>query len=162
MLDFETLYTRYAADVYRFALSLSGRRADAEDIVSETFIRVWTARDRVEIATVKGYLLAIARNLFLHDLRHGKRRAGLDEGVADPQPGPATRAEDQAELEAVLVLLQRLPEIDRAALLLRAQEDMPYEEIAAVLGLSLSAAKVKVHRARLKLAEWRTSSEVTR
>ena len=162
MLDFETLYTRYAADVYRFALSLSGRRADAEDIVSETLIRVWTARDRVEIATVKGYLLAIARNLFLHDLRRGKRRTRLDERVADPQPGPATRAEDQAELVAVLGHLQRLPETDRAALLLRAQEGMPYEEIAAVLGLSVSAAKVKVHRARLKLAEWRTSSEVTR
>jgi RNA polymerase sigma-70 factor, ECF subfamily len=162
MLDFETLYTRYAADVYRFALSLSGRRADAEDIVSETFIRVWTARDRVEIATVKGYLLAIARNLFLNDLRRGKRRAGLDERLPDAQPGPAVRAEDQAELDAVLALLQRLPEVDRAALLLRAQEDMPYDEIAAVLGLPVSTAKVKVHRARLKLAEWRTSSEVRR
>jgi len=52
----------------------------------------------------------------------------------------------------VLAALQTLAEIDRAALLLRALEDMPYEEIARTLGISLASAKVKVHRARLMLA----------
>jgi RNA polymerase sigma-70 factor (ECF subfamily) len=55
----------------------------------------------------------------------------------------------------VLAALQALPEIDRAAVLMRAEEGMSYEEIAAALGISLPAAKVKVHRARLKLAEAR-------
>jgi RNA polymerase sigma-70 factor (ECF subfamily) len=45
-----------------------------------------------------------------------------------------------------------LPEIDRAALLLRTQDQMPYEEIARILNVSIANAKVKVHRARLKLA----------
>jgi RNA polymerase sigma-70 factor (ECF subfamily) len=53
----------------------------------------------------------------------------------------------------VLVALQTLPEIDRAAVLLRAEEGMSYEEVAAALGISPVAARVKVHRARLKLAE---------
>ena len=53
----------------------------------------------------------------------------------------------------MLAALARLPEIDRAAVLMRADEGVPYEEIAAALGISTVAAKVKVHRARLKLAE---------
>src|SRR5262245_40490887 len=119
MLDFETLYARHATDVYRFALFLSGRPADAEDIVSETFIRVWTARERIEISTVKGYLFAIARNLFLHDLRRKKGNSALDDHLRDAAPSPAAMAEGRQELEAVLQALQTLPEIDRAALLLR-------------------------------------------
>lgn len=51
--------------------------------------------------------------------------------------------------------LQTLPEPDRAALLMRAEEQMPYEDIAAALGITAGNAKVKVHRARLKLAELR-------
>ena len=43
MTDFSSLYKKYAPDVYRFALYLSGERGDAEDITSETFVRAWTA-----------------------------------------------------------------------------------------------------------------------
>jgi RNA polymerase sigma-70 factor, ECF subfamily len=57
----------------------------------------------------------------------------------------------------VLAGLQKLPEVDRAALLMRAFEEMPYEEIARALGLSLAAVKVKVHRARLALAGLRNT-----
>ena len=66
MLEFSRLYATYGRDVFRFALFLSGDPALAEDIASETFIRAWAARERVDLATVKGYLFAIARNLFLH------------------------------------------------------------------------------------------------
>jgi RNA polymerase sigma-70 factor (ECF subfamily) len=57
----------------------------------------------------------------------------------------------------VAAALRQLPEVDRAALLMRAEDGLPYEEIAAALGLSVAAARVKVHRARLKLAAARTS-----
>ena len=53
-------------------------------------------------------------------------------------------------------MLQKLPEADRAALLMRAQHEMPYEDIAKTLGVSLAAVKVIIHRARLKLAEVRS------
>jgi Sigma-70 region 2 len=56
MTDFEELYERYAKDVYRFALYLSGSPAQAEDITSETFVRVFTSRDTIRTATVKAYL----------------------------------------------------------------------------------------------------------
>jgi len=58
----------------------------------------------------------------------------------------------------VIHRLQKLPEPDRAALLMRAMEFMPHEEIARVLYISLSAAKVKVHRARVALMESRNPS----
>lgn len=153
MTEFEQLYERYARDVYRFALYLSGSPAQAEDIAAETFVRVWTARDKIRVATVKAYLFAIARNLHADGRRRESRQVELDESLSDPAPGPELEAEARQQLENVLAALQQLPEVDRAALLMRAQDGMPYEEIAAALRLSLPAAKVKVHRARLKLAE---------
>jgi RNA polymerase sigma-70 factor (ECF subfamily) len=63
-----------------------------------------------------------------------------------------------AELEEVLRMLQTLPEDIRAALMLRAEQDMSYAEIGAVLGMSEGAARVKVHRARARLAEMRSGT----
>ncbi len=155
MIDFETLYERHAGAVFRFALSLSGDRALAEDITSETFVRVWTARARVDLTTVAGYLLTIARHLYLQGVSRERRRGPIEHDPVDARPGPHAQAEGRAELDAVIADLQTLPEPDRAALLMRAQEQMPYEEIAAALRITAGAAKVKVHRARLKLAELR-------
>ena len=155
MTDFSALYRKYAPEVFRFALYLSGERAEAEDITSETFARAWAAPEAIRAATVKGYLFTIARNLFLQGLRKRSRRAELSAGLPDPQPTQLARSEGREELRAVLARLQLLPEIDRAALLMRALEEMPYEEIARSLSISLSAAKVKVHRARLALADLR-------
>ena len=153
MVDFSELYRAHAGDVHRFALFLSGDPVLADDIVSETFIRLWHARRRVDLTTVKGYLLAIARNLFLAERRRVRRMTTLDDQAQDAGPGPERSTHSQIELQAVLAALQTLPEIDRSAVLLRAEERMSYEEVAATLGISAGAARVKVHRARLKLAE---------
>jgi RNA polymerase sigma-70 factor (ECF subfamily) len=153
LIDFAALYGEHARDVHRFALYLCGEPALADDLVSEAFLRVWTARSRVDLTTVRGYLFAIVRNLFLQDVRREQRRAPLDDRMAADQPGPETRASDQSTLRTVLTALGTLPEIERAALLMRANDGLPYEEIACALGISTTSAKVKVHRARLKLAE---------
>jgi RNA polymerase sigma-70 factor (ECF subfamily) len=155
VIDFETLYERHSGAVFRFALSLSGDRALAEDIASETFVRVWTARARVDLTTVAGYLFTIARHLYLQGVSRERRRGRLEHEPVDSNPGPHAQAEGRAELDAVIADLQTLHEPDRAALLMRAEEQMPYEEIAAALRITAGAAKVKVHRARLKLAELR-------
>ncbi len=157
-MDFQTLYKRYAREVYRFALYLCGNHADAEDITSETFVRAWNAQERIKLPTVKAYLLAIARNCYLKDLRrqsHHHALAELDQVAIDPMRGLQIAAEQKAELARVLSALQDLPETDRAALLLRAQEELSYQEIALTLGLSEAAVKTKIHRARLKLAHGR-------
>ena len=155
MTSFGELYRQYAPDVFRFALYLSGERAEAEDLTSETFVRAWTAPEPVRMSTVKGYLFTIARNLFLHGRRRTRRQSELTDVHADPGPGPEARVDRDSELRVVLAALKRLPEIDRAALLMRAGDEMPYEDIARALGISLASVKVKIHRARLALAHIR-------
>jgi len=151
-MDFSSLYKKYAPDVYRFALYLSSERGEAEDITSETFVRAWAAPVTIEIATVKGYLFTIARNLFLQGLRKKSRHVALHDELRDPQAGPYARAAQKEELHSVMKELQKLPEASRAALLMRAVEGMAYDEIAHVLGISLATVKVKIHRARLALS----------
>jgi RNA polymerase sigma-70 factor (ECF subfamily) len=157
MSDFSEIYRRYAPDVFRFALYLTGNRGDAEDITSETFVRLWASTEPIRAQTIKGYLCTIARNLFLQGVRKQSRRMDLPDELPDNAAGPHERAEKKDELKRAMARLQTLPEIDRAALLMRALEDLPYEEIAVALGISIAAAKVKVHRARLALEAWRDS-----
>lgn len=152
MTDFSALYAKYASDVFRFAMYLSGNRAEAEDITSETFVRAWAAPGPIAMATVKGYLLTIARNLFLQELRKRSHAVPLDENLRDPHPGPDEQTETKAQYVAAITRLQQLPEIDRAALLMSAFEGMSYAEIARALGISLPAVKMKIHRSRLALS----------
>ncbi len=152
MTDFSSLYKKYAPDVHRFALYLSSEQGEADDITSETFVRAWTSPEPIVMATVKGYLFTIARNLFLQGLRKKSRHVALDDNLRDTQPGPYRQAEQKQKLDSVMAELQTLPEVSRSALLMRAVDGMAYEEIAQVLGISLVAVKVKIHRARLALA----------
>jgi RNA polymerase sigma-70 factor, ECF subfamily len=155
MISFHDLYQQYARDVYRFSYWLTGDAAEAEDITSETFVRAWTATDQFKVQTVKAYLFTIARNLYLHSKRRTMRLTKLDPEMTDPALNPSDLAVQRSELESVMRAMQSLPEIDRAALLLRAQHELSYEEIAQSLGISLAAVKVKIYRARLKLTQWR-------
>jgi RNA polymerase sigma-70 factor (ECF subfamily) len=162
MVDVGAVYERYAQDVFRFALYLSGNRALAEDIAAETFARAWVARDQIRVGTVKAYLLMIARHLYTDGRRRDWRAAELDAAMPDPAPDPEAAASGREELAGVLRALQELSEPDRAALLLSAREGLSHEEIAAALGLSVTAVKVKIHRARLKLSERRPRKEQER
>ncbi len=159
MLNFERLYKTYATDVYRFAYWLSGDAAWADDITSETFVRAWTKRSSIRTETLKAYLFTIARNVFLEHKRKNKWQVMLQDGHVDGRPGPESLAQSRQELQMAWQLLQSLPEIDRAAFILRVQQELPYAEIARVLELSLSAVKVKVHRVRKKLVMARLSSQ---
>lgn len=161
MITFHDLYERYASDVYRFAVWLSGDPMEAEDITSETFIRAWTGRAKIRTETVKAYLFTIARNQYLMARRKGKRQVPIVAEIVDPAPRPGEVVQHRLDLEAVLETLQDLPESDRSAFILRVRHQLPYAEIARMLDLSLSAAKVKVHRARLKLAALHLEEEHT-
>jgi RNA polymerase sigma-70 factor (ECF subfamily) len=158
-VDFHSLYERHAKDVHRFALYLCGDRSRAEDVAAEAFARAWTGSGEIRAATVKAYLFTIVRNLVREGARRNGREEGLSESVADLRPGPATSADDRLELRAVLAALQRLPEADRAALLMRAQDGMSDREIAAALGLSVAAVRVRIHRARLALSSLKIREE---
>src|SRR4051794_41884962 len=88
LVDFHSLYDRYSRDVYRFALYLSGDPSLAEEIAQETFVRAWVTPDEIRGGTVKGYLLTIARHLFLAEGRRRGRQVALDAATPDRQPGP--------------------------------------------------------------------------
>jgi RNA polymerase sigma-70 factor (ECF subfamily) len=151
-VEFGQLYEHYARDVLRFAWYLTGSLSEAEDITSETFVRAWVESGTLRVETVKAYLFMIARNLHVDWRRREARRGEMVGEPPDPSPGPDEEADARAQLKAVIAALQQLPEIDRAALLMRSQDEMPYETIALALGLTPVAARVKVHRARMKLA----------
>ena len=82
MTGFHDLYESYSQDVYRFALYLSGDPAVADDITSETFVRVWSSPEPIRLATVKGYLLTIARNLWLMERSNWAQKAGQEHILA--------------------------------------------------------------------------------
>jgi len=137
--------------VHRFAFWLCGDTDEANDITLETFERAWLADSEIRTETVKAYLFTIARNRFLYKRRRHKRHTLLNEAMPDTTTALETRTELQSELQLTLEAMQLLPEIDRAVLILRAEEGLSYEEIARTTGLTITAAKVKVFRARAKL-----------
>jgi RNA polymerase sigma-70 factor (ECF subfamily) len=157
LIDFHSLYERYSQDVYRFALFLSGDASLADDIAQEAFVRAWVTPGEVRGGTVKAYLFMIARNLYRAELRREARHVAMDVALPDRKPSPEAIFEGREDLSAVLNALQRLPEKDRAALLMHAQDGMPYATIAEALGLSVGAVKVKIHRARIKLQRFQDS-----
>ncbi len=156
--SFHDLWLRHAGEIHRFAFYMSGDRAAAEEITAETFLRLWLNWDRIEWPTVRSYLFAIARNVYRHELRRSRRESPLDESIPSAR-SLESDTEAHRELEQVLEWMRELPELDRAALLLRAQGELTYEEIAAVLDIPVSTARVKVHRARLRLAQLRQRSD---
>lgn len=158
MMDFESLYQKYAPAVRRFALYLSGDPALADDITSDTFLRVWVARGKIREPTVKSYLFMIARNAYYDVQRRAWRHAELDEAEISAYASTQTCLEQKEEVANVLAALQDLPEVDRTILLMRALENMPFDEIAAVLDINVTTAKVKVHRARARLMRVRSSA----
>lgn len=150
--DLEALYRQHASAVFRFVYGLSRNRAEAEDIVSETFARVVTRAHKIANITARAYLFAVARNAFLDARRRHARETRVALELPLAQPDPMSLHDDRDRLAAALKALGAIPEGERAAFLLRVDHDLSYDEIAATLGISVTAAKVRVHRARLRLA----------
>jgi len=152
MNEFGDIYRRHAKEVYRFALGLCGDHHRAEDLAAEAFARALSSSGPIRSETVRAYLFTIARNLYLQSLERSRRMTELEDEHVDREARPDMVAEQHDELARTLAALQELPETDRAALLMHAEEEMSYQAIANTLGISLAAVKVKIHRARIRLA----------
>ena len=151
MLTFEDMYRSYFQDVYRFSLWLSHDRSAADDLTSETFVRAWARRESLRTETLKAYLLAIARNLFLNQRHRSGNHEELSLDLPDDAPDPRRQAASRLELDQVARSLSRMPESDQSAVILRSEHQLSYAEIARVLEISEGAARVKVHRTRRRL-----------
>lgn len=157
MQSFSTIYQKYAPEVFRYAYALTLNRDEAKDITAETFARALTAYDPGRQPTVRAFLFAIAHRLVIDHARRRRRFDPVDPDELFHDPDFETQTDDRDLLFKTLLQLRKLPEIDREMILMRGQ-GLSYEEIAAALELSVAACKVRVHRARLKLAEWRAEN----
>ena len=125
-----------------------------------------TGIERIAREEVRFWLFRVARNFALNELARRSTRQRLIGKVVDAfrteTPGPAERLEAVERREMVLSLLRHLPEHQRAALLLREQEEMSYGEIARVLNVSEGKVKIDIFRARSTLrARWQRAQEAS-
>ena len=139
------LFTRFAADVYRFAYSCTRHAADAEDVCQSVFCRLAEGRTELEPGREKAWLLTCAANACKNRFRFLRRWEGLPLEAAEAVPDESGRA----VLEAVL----SLPEKYRAPVHLYYYEGYSQKEIAEILGLRLTAVQTRMQRARAILKE---------
>lgn len=160
---FEELVVRHQQAVINFIYRSVPDLSEAEDLTQNTFVQAWKARQRYQVsAKFTTWLFTIARNLTLNELRRRSRHQhdSIDAPAGDDEAQPARQFEDRTANSAAEDILrgeieQRvaeavgdLPENQRTAILLCQDEDVSYEEIAKVLGCSLSATKSVIFRAR--------------
>ena len=150
------LFDRHKTRLFGFLYHLVGDRATAEDLLSETFLRVYQARGRYRVGSgFAPWLLAIARNLALGEMRRLAVAKRAQQRLA--QDGAAAAAdwdsEPDGERELVRTALLQLPEDQRTALVLKEYQGLSYREIAQVLGCSEEAARARTYRARGALRE---------
>lgn len=160
---FEQLVARYKERVFATAYRLMGNRQEAEDQAQEVFIKIYRGIGQLdEPATLTSWIYRITTNTCFDALSKQKRRprtAPLEppdaEGNEQPRyaderaPTPEEAALRHELRECLETTLASLDTTGRAILVLRDIEDRPYQEIAETLQLGLSAAKMRIHRARI-------------
>ena len=167
--EFAAVFSQIYPGLCRFLdCLLGGRRADAQDIAQETFMRFYrSAWERVPPEEARFWLYRVARNLALNELNKGRTQKGLWEQVAtlfhrEGRDAEATFARNE-QREIIAEMLASLPEQQRVALLLREQEEMSYREIASTLNVTESKVKVDIFRARGALrAKWKETLSASR
>jgi RNA polymerase sigma-70 factor (ECF subfamily) len=159
---FETLVDLYQDKIYYFALRMLGNAQEAEDVVQETFLRVYTNLDRYdETHKFSTWIYRIANNLCIDRLRRRKPTLSLD---FEDENGDTTGAgyavlsseEDRPEEQMILSELQttvrdaieKLPDKYKSVVVLRYLHDLSLQEIGEVLDLPVTTVKTRVHRAR--------------
>jgi RNA polymerase sigma factor (sigma-70 family) len=150
--DLDELYRAHAAEVYRYAYAVLGNRADAEDIAQTTFVNALRALERGERPRKPAnWLITIAHNLIRQRFRQQQSRP---QQVALDRDVPKLEADsDGPSIEDLVRALQRIPETQREALVLREMEGRSYKEISAILDVSETALESLIFRARRSLAE---------
>ena len=155
---FEELVRLTYRDVYNLAVRLTGNEADASDVVQDTYVRAFRGLRRFRgDASFSTWLYRIASNCASSFMsRRSRQRCDVlpeaDEVVAtDPDQDPTLRAEASSLRQTIERALEQLPQRLRAVVVLKHLEDLSHREIAERLGISESATKVRLHRARTSL-----------
>jgi RNA polymerase sigma-70 factor, ECF subfamily len=163
-LAFRELVERHQNAVIGTVAKMLGSPNDAEDIAQQVFLRIWRNAKRYRPdAKFTTYLFTITRNLVFNETRRRSRKKEVSSDEREEnsnqliEDSPERQPDSellQSELQsAVDAAIAALPEAQRTAVVLRRYEQLPYEDIAAVLGLSVSAVKSLLFRARTTLRE---------
>ncbi len=140
----------YSDNIYRFVLKQIRDDSAAQDVVQDTFLRVWRRVDDVDFKTAKSYLFKIANNLIVDRFRSKKNVVDLDDVVE-----LGAYSEDYSDvMEQVESALQQLPQVQKSVLMLRDYEGYSYQEIGEIINLSQSQVKVYLFRARKKMKDY--------
>jgi RNA polymerase sigma-70 factor (ECF subfamily) len=165
---FAALVEKYKQPVMNLVYRTLRDETEAEDVAQSVFVQIYKSASRYEnTAKFSTWLFTIARNLCLNEIRRRSRHPAesLDQPRPEQEDQPSHQFEDRAAVSPPDQLLQdeleekieealaQLPENQRTALLLCRQEELSYEEIASVLGCSLSATKSLIHRGRETLKQ---------
>ncbi|MBW1821781.1 MAG: sigma-70 family RNA polymerase sigma factor [Deltaproteobacteria bacterium] len=155
---FAVLVDKYQGPIYNLVYRLTGSRHDAEDLAQETFLKAYKSLNNFQLKKkFFSWLYAIAINLTRNHLK--KKKPLLVENVEDLKPDNRASDKNNPEInlikheqaQALAKSIQKLPIAFREAVILRYYFYLPFEEIARILCISLSGAKMRVYRALEKL-----------
>jgi RNA polymerase sigma-70 factor (ECF subfamily) len=163
---FATLVQPHFVALYRAAMRLTRRRADAEDLVQEVCLRACSRLDDLAaVASPRAWLMRALYHLFVDATRRKRRRAdvplaGDDAAGAPPSedPGPERAADAERAHERLTAVWDRLDPEQRALLSLHA-EGHDLEELAAIFAVNRNALSARLHRARQRLAKLLAADE---
>nr|WP_320057218.1 RNA polymerase sigma factor [uncultured Bacteroides sp.] len=149
--------------LFRLALRITLDRAEAEDVVQDTMIRVWNKREEwSQFESIEAYCLVIAKNLAID--RSQKKEAQNVELTPDLEEaydasGPYDQLVNEEQMKLIHQLINDLPEKQRLIMQLRDIEGETYKEIANILNLTEEQVKVNLFRARQKVKQRYTEIE---
>ncbi len=154
-LDFEALYRAARDDVFAYVATLLRDRGAAEDVTALAFERAFRRQRSFDArrGSERAWLFGIARNAALDELGRAKRSAFLAADPPDVSPAPDEELEHALRRAAVRTALAAMPARDRELIALKFHAGLDNAEIAAVLGVSVSNAGTRLHRALTKLRE---------
>ena len=165
-VEFESAVREHKDRVYGYARTILRDAEDARDAAQECLVKLWQHRDHVEPGPgCRNWLLRSVHNLCIDRIRRRGVRREVDHDDApepvDVRPGPDRLAASSRTAEVLERALLSLHERDRALVLLREVEGLPYDEIAGILGMNLGTLKATLHRARERLRRDLIRQEVT-
>jgi len=155
--EFNQAVDNYSDRLYRFVFKSIKDQYFAEDIVQDSFEKLWKNHENVDGAKVKSYLFTTAYHTMIDRLRKEKRMLPTDELPI----GNEGTSEQYSDIREVLdQAVQRLPEVQRMVLVLRDYEGYSYDEIGNICSLNESQVKVYIYRARVFLKNYIGNLEV--
>ena len=148
---FEFIYNKYAIGIRRFLFYKTQDIANAEDILQDTFVKLWDNCSKVDYDKVKSYLYTIGNNIFLNEKKHEKvvRTYNQQNGKFDTNESPEFVMLEKEFMEKLETTIAALPEKQREVFLLNRIEKKKYKEISEMLNISEKAVEKRMHQALL-------------